>query len=143
MPDLGGVGAALAEAGGVCVAEPVGAQSGIPASSPTARTTWASGDGEPATPPGPQRAVVGAALIEPGGQALAASRWQRDGADLIALAMQADVAGAGGEGDVADVQVPAFSDAGPGVQQRRDARPVRARTDRAPVGDETVNPYFT
>ena len=42
---------------------------------------------------------MGAALIEPGGQVLAADRWQRDGADLIALAVQADVAGAGGEGD--------------------------------------------
>ena len=50
---------------------------------------------------------------------LAADRWQRDGADLIALAVQADVAGAGGEGDVAGVQAPAFSGAGPGVQQRR------------------------
>ena len=55
---------------------------------------------------------------------LAADRWQRDGADLIALAVQADVAGAGGEGDVAGVQAPAFSGAGPGEQQRRDDRPV-------------------
>ena len=45
---------------------------------------------------------------------------QRDGVDLVAIAMQSDLAGAGGDGQVLDVQAGAFLGSRPGVQQYRD-----------------------
>jgi len=99
--DLGGVGATLAQPGGIGVAEPVRAQaadSGVVADGED--HLGDAGVSEPATLAGPERARLAAALIEPGGDAGAGGRGQGDAADLIALAVQPDRAGACGGSDV-------------------------------------------
>ncbi|MFI6296606.1 hypothetical protein ACIBEJ_33800 [Nonomuraea sp. NPDC050790] len=60
---------------------------------------------------------MAAADVEPGGDALSRDRWERDDADLAALAVQTDHAGAGGDRDVIDLQPGAFRFTGPGISR--------------------------
>ena len=98
----------MAQAGGVGVAEPVGAEAGDSGVFPDGQDHLGDpGVGERAALSGPHRPVMGAALIQPCGQVLAGGRRERYGADFVAFAVQADVAGAGGEGDVFGVEASA------------------------------------
>ena len=111
--DLRGVGAALAESGGVGVAEPVGAKAGDPGGCADGEDDLGdAGNGQPAALASPQWAWVVAAFGDPGRQALSRHRGQRDVADFVALAVQADAAGARGDRDVVEVEAFAFLDAG-------------------------------
>jgi len=67
---------------------------------------------------------VAASFVQPGRDQVPGTPGQRDGADLVALAVQADLAGAGGDREVLGVQTGAFLDARAGVQQHRDDRGV-------------------
>ena len=67
-----------------------------------------AGGGEPAALPGPQRSRLGAAVAEPGAEPFARRRGDRYLAGLVALAVQADRAGTGGEGEVVDVEAGAL-----------------------------------
>jgi len=49
---------------------------------------------------------------------------QRDGPDLVSLAVQADLSGPSGEDDVLDIETAALWHPGPGVQHHRHDRPV-------------------
>ena len=116
--DLGGVGAALAQAGGVGVAAAMGPQAwdtGVVADGQDDLDD--AGDGERAALPGPQRPGMAAAFVQPGGEAVAGDLGEGNGADLVALAVQADRAGAGGDRDVLGVESCAFFLAGSGVEQ--------------------------
>lgn len=79
-----------------------------------------AGVGEGTALPGPQHTRLAAVLVQPGREASAGDRWEGDGADLIALAVQADGAGAGSDGDVLKFKAGAFFHPGPGVQQHGD-----------------------
>ncbi len=90
--DLSDVSAALAQAGGVGVAAAVGAQAwDAGGGADGERDLDDPGDCERAALPGPERARVAAALVQPGGDAVARDLGDGDGADLVALAVQADV----------------------------------------------------
>jgi hypothetical protein len=80
--------------------------------------------GHPAALPGPRRPVVGAAFVRPRGQGLPGRGGQRDGPDLVSLAVQADLSGPSGEDDVLDIETAALWHPGPGVQHHRHDRPV-------------------
>ena len=60
--------------------------------------------GHPAALPGPRRPVVGAAFVRPRGLGLPGRGGQRDGPDLVSLAVQADLSGPSGEDDVLDIE---------------------------------------
>jgi hypothetical protein len=60
---------------------------------------------------------MAAAFVQPGGEAVAGDLGKGNGADLVALAVQADRAGAGGDRDVPGVESCAFFLAGSGVEQ--------------------------
>ena len=70
-----------------------------------------AGDGERAALPVPGGAGVAAAPVQPGRDQFPGAPGQRDEADLVALAVQADLAGAGGDREVIGVQAGAFLDA--------------------------------
>jgi hypothetical protein len=121
--DLGRVGPALAEARGAGMPAAVRAQPGD--SGVRSGREHDLGDarvGERAALPGPDRPGVAAAHVEPRGDQFACGAGQRDGADLVALAVQADLAGAGGDREVIGGQAGAFLDPGAGVEQHPDDR---------------------
>ena len=60
------------------------------------------------------------AVAYPGGKSVAGGGRHRNLANLVALAVQADGAGAGGDGEVLDVEPGALLRAGPGVEQYGD-----------------------
>ena len=123
--DLGDVGAALAQAGGVGVAAAVGTQAGNAGVGAGGQDDLDdAGDCQRAALPGPERAGVAAAFVQPGVDAVAGGFGERYGADLVALAVQADGAGTGRDRDVLDVQPGALFLAGPGVKQDREDRAV-------------------
>src|SRR5258708_1628462 len=98
-----------------------GRRPGMPASAPVATTTW----GMPEMVSGPHCPVHAGPGWRPrtSSQAEANSRTrrgQRDGADLVALAVEADLAGGGGDREVLGVQPGAFLGPRAGVQQHRD-----------------------
>jgi hypothetical protein len=68
------------------------------------------------------RAGVAAAHVQPGRDQFPGAPGQRDGADLIALAVQADLAGAGGHREGLGVQAGALLNPRPCVEQHRDDR---------------------
>ncbi len=110
--DLGRVGPALTEPGGKSVTGAVRAQAGdagvVAGGEHDLRDAR---DGERAALPGPDRSGVAAAYVQPGGDEFAGAAGQRGGADFVALAVQADLAGAGGDREVIGVQAGAFLDA--------------------------------
>jgi hypothetical protein len=65
----------------------------------------------------PQRAGMAAAFGDPGRDAFARDGGQGDVVDLVALAVQPDAAGAGGDRDVLEVEAFAFLDARVGVDR--------------------------
>ncbi|HEY3692847.1 MAG TPA: hypothetical protein VGL46_21605, partial [Pseudonocardiaceae bacterium] len=67
--------------------------------------------------PGPEWAGVVAAFGDPGRQALPRDGGQGNVVDFVALAVQADAAGARGDRDVLEVEAFAFLDPGAGVEQ--------------------------
>ena len=121
--DLGGVGSAQARAEGVPAAG--GAQAGDAGVGAGGNDDLGdAGDGERAALPWPGGAGVAAAFVQPGRDQVPGAPGQRDRADLVALAVQADFAGAGGDREVPGVQAGAFFDACAGIQQCRDDRGV-------------------
>ena len=114
--DLGGVGAALAQACGRGVAAAMGPQAGDAGVVAGGQDDLDdAGDGERAALPGPQRPGIAAAFVQPGGEAVAGNLGKGNRADLVALAVQADRAG--GDRDVLGVESCAFFLAGSGVEQ--------------------------
>src|SRR5712691_9772717 len=83
-----------------------------------------AGDGERSALPGPCRAGVAAAHVQPCRDQLPGGPGQRDEADFVAFAVQADLAGAGGDSEVPGVQAGALLHSRAGVQQHRDDRGV-------------------
>ncbi len=121
--DLGRVGPALAEPGGESVTGAVRAQAGdAGVVAGGEHDLGDAGDGERAALPGPDRSGVAAAHVQPRGDKVAGAAGQRGGADFVALAVQADLAGAGGDREVLDIQPGALLDPRAGVQQHRDDR---------------------
>lgn len=107
--ELRGAPAALAQPGGVGVAQAVRAQAGRAGGVADDEHHLAdAGGGQPAALPGPQRFRLGAAVAEPGAEAFACRCRDRHLTDLVALAVQADRAGADGEGEVVDVEAGAL-----------------------------------
>jgi hypothetical protein len=135
--DLGGVGSALAESGGKSVPGAVGAQAcDADVGAGGEHDLSDAGDGERAALPGPDGARVATAHVQPCRDELPGAPGQRDGADLVALAMQADLAGAGGDREVLDFEPGAFLDPRSGVQQHPDDRgitgsPARGRAAKS------------
>jgi hypothetical protein len=87
------------------VAEPVGAQAGDACVGADGQDDVDDpGDRQRAALPEPQRAGLAAALVQPGRERVAGNLGQWDGADLVALAVEADGAGAGGDREVVDRQ---------------------------------------
>jgi len=99
--DLGGVGSALAEARGEGVPAAVGSQAldaGVGAGGE--HDLGDAGDRKGAALPGPCGAGIAAPHVQPGRGQFPGAPGQRDEADLVALAVQADLAGAGGDREV-------------------------------------------
>ena len=116
---LGGVGAALAESRGEGVPAAVGPKSGdLGVVSGGEHDLGDAGVGERAALPGPGGAGVAAAYVQPCRDQVAGRPGQRDGADFVALAVQADLAGAGGDREVVGVQAGAFLGARPSKPER-------------------------
>ena len=99
-----------------------------------------AGDGERATLPVPGGAGVAAALVQPGRDQVPGEPGQRDEADLVALAVQADLAGAGGDREVIGVQAGAFLDSRAGVQQHGDDRGVAGAAPSGRAADRALLP---
>lgn len=123
--DLGGVGAALPQSGGVGVAQPVRSQVGDAGVGADCEDHLGdAGDGQRASLSTPQRAGLAAARFDPGPQCLAGPLGDGDLADLVAFAVQPQRAGSLGDRDVGQVEAGAFLHPSTGGAQHLDDRVV-------------------
>jgi hypothetical protein len=130
--DVGEVGSALAQPGGQGVPQVVRTQLLQPGVGADGQDDLRQpGNGQRSALPGPERAGFAAAHVEPAGEGFAAVGGEGDGADLVALAVQAHMAAPRGDRDVLQLQAGGLLHPGAGGEEDGDDGAV---TGAAPGG---------